>query len=169
MRACLLVLAIACGCGGDDAGDGGAGDAAACGVGPGTVEVGEGGARWSPLPASGGEMEIVRGAQGGIHVLVGFTARDMDLNMTAHYELNDPAMDGATVGIPTDLELRPTLFSADGSGGSIRNPDLVILDNEMPSFERFVGRELRLSVRAVSGDGTRACDVRTVTLVNEIP
>lgn len=169
VRAWLAIALIAWGCGDDDAGDGGAGDAALCGIGPGSVEVGEGGARWSPLPESGGELEIVRGAQGGIHVLVGFTAREMDLNLSAHYELNDATMGGATVGTPTDLELRPTLFSPDGSGGSVRNPDLVILDNEMPSFERFVGRTLSLSVRVVSRDGSHACDARTVTLINEIP
>jgi len=111
---------------------------------------------------TGGELPIVLGAQGGIHVLVGFTVRDMELEMQATYTLQELESD-AVLGTPTQLELRPTLFTTE-LGETIRNPDLIVLDNETPSIDRFEGLRARLRLEAVS-EGSHACDVREITLV----
>jgi hypothetical protein len=133
-----------------------------CGDGPGTVTVAEGGSRLRPLPETGGALPIVLGAQGGIHVLVGFTARDMALDMRATYTLTSVATD-EVLGEPTVVDLRPTLFTTE-LGVTQRNPDLVVLDNETPDVDRFAGQLARLSLEAVSAD-SHACDDREVTLV----
>lgn len=140
-----------------------------CGSGPGTVEVGRGGSRLYDLP-EGGDLPIVLGSQGGIHVLVGFRVRDMALTMAVTYRLVDEA-DGSVVGTPTELSLRPSLFSTSG-GEIVRNPDLIVLDDESPRLEAFAGRRLRLELDAQSSDpwpadggrGSHACDSRLVTL-----
>lgn len=151
-----LALLLAGCIGGDDDGAG------ACGTGPGSVTVARGGSRLHELPERGGELPIVLGSQGGIHVLVGFRVRDMDLNMDVVYRLVDAETE-ATVGTPTELRLRPALFTTDSSG-RIRNPDLIVLDNEEPRVEAFAGREVRLELEAVSDD-SHACDARVVTLM----
>jgi len=155
---CVLLGGMAA-CDGPARNDGGM---STCGDGPGSVTVAEGGSRLRPLPTTGGELPIVLGAQGGIHVLVGFTVRDMSLEMRATYTLRELATD-AVLGTPTELELRPTLFRTE-LGDTIRNPDLIILDNEAPTIDRFEGRQARLILEAVSGD-SHACDVREITLV----
>lgn len=155
----LLVLAASCGPPGPA--DGGA--VGECGTGPGRVEVGYGGSRLRALPPTGGELAIVRGAQGGIHVLVGAWVEDMDLQMELRYRLED-ATDGTLVGSETVLRLTPPLFAPDGTRYA-RHPDLVILDNETPRVEDFVGRTVLLHAEAVSVDGSHACDAREVTLV----
>lgn len=94
-------------------------------------------------------------------MLVGFRVRDMDLDMTATYRLVDAETD-EIVGTPTVLALRPTLFTTDGTS-TVRNPDLVVLDNEAPRIDDFAGRVVRLELEAVN-DASHACDVRTVTL-----
>jgi hypothetical protein len=87
----------------------------------------------------------------------------MDLELVLHYRLED-ATDGAPVGVETVLRLTPPLFAPDGSRFA-RHPDLVILDNETPRVEDFVGRTVLLHAEAISVDGSHACDVREVTLV----
>jgi hypothetical protein len=114
-----------------------------------------------PLPETGGELSIVLGAQGGIHVLVGFSVSDMDLEMGATYTLTE-AGTGEVFGT-TELALRPTLFSSE-MGQTVRNPDLVVLDNENPSVDRFAGRAAVLSLEAISAD-SHACDSREITLI----
>ena len=150
-------LGLAGACAADDATPPGA-----CGTGPGVVEVGQGGSRLRDLPREGGELGIVLGSQGGIHVLVGFRVRDMDLTMRIVYRLVDPATE-EIVGTPTELELRRALFTTDGVD-TIRNPDLVVLDGEAPRVADFAGRVVRLELEAVSAD-SYACDARTATLV----
>ena len=93
------------------------------------------------LPVDGGELDIVRGSQGGIHVVVAAWVRDMDLDMTLRYRLEDAA--GAVVGEPTEIRLRAALFAPDGAR-FVRHPDLLILDNEMPRVEDFAGLEVDL-------------------------
>ena len=137
-------------------------DATECGRGPGVVQVGQGGSRLRALPETGGELPIVLGSQGGIHVLVGFRARDMDLEMDVEYRLVDPGSQ-EVVGTPTTLALRPTLFSREGAD-AVRNPDLVVLNNEEPRVEDFAGRVVRLELEAMSAD-SHACDAREVTLL----
>ncbi len=162
MRALAQLLAVTlgaswlAGCIGDD------GPGTACGTGPGKVEVARGGSRLYDLPPSGGELPIVLGSQGGIHVLVGFRVWDMDLGMDITYRLVDPETE-AVVGTPTALSLRPTLFTNDGTS-TIRNPDLVVLNNEEPRVEDFAGRTVRLELEARSAD-SHACDARTARLV----
>jgi len=135
---------------------------ASCGTGPGSVEVGRGGSRLRALPAEGGELEIVRGSQGGIHVLVGAWVADMDLDMTLRYRLED---DGERVGIETEVPLRAALF-APSSERFVRHPDLVVLDNDSPDTSAFAGRTVELTAEALSVDGSHACDTRRVTLVD---
>jgi hypothetical protein len=132
-----------------------------CGDGPGVVRLGEGGPNLRPLPTSGGELTIVLGAQGGIHVLVGFSVSDMDLEMRVTYTLTE-AGTGEAIGT-TEVALRPTLFSTE-MGQTVRNPDLVVLDNENPSVDVFAGRRAILSLEAVSTD-SHACDSREITLI----
>jgi len=134
-----------------------------CGRGPGSVRLGEGGSRLRDLPESGGALDIVRGSQGGIHVLVGFRVRDMGLEMHAVYRLVDPET-GEAVGTPTERALRPTLFNADGAD-YVRNPDLIVLDNGSDDTTAFAGRNLHLELEAVSDD-SHACDLRAVELVD---
>ena len=134
-----------------------------CGTGPGRVEVASGGLRPMRLPASGASLDIVRGSQGGIHVVVAAWVRDMDLAMTMTYRLEDELM--GLVGTETSVRLRSALFAPDGER-FVRHPDLLILDNDVPRVEDFAGRTLELVVEAVSDDGSHACDRRTVTLVD---
>lgn len=133
-----------------------------CGTGSGSVEVGQGGSRLRALPPEGGELDIVRGSQGGIHVVVGAWVEGMDLELTMRYRLEEA---GALVGTPTEVPLRAALF-APAAERYVRHPDLVVLDNFSPSVERFVGRTVELTVEAVSTDGSHACDTRSVTLVD---
>lgn len=142
--------------------DGSPPDGNGCGQGPGRVQVGQGGTRFRDLPAMGGELGIVRGSQGGIHVLVAFRTWDMGLIMDVVYRLED-ADTGEPMGLTTELMLRPGLFGNDGVS-AVRNPDLLILDNEAPSIDRFAGRSARLVLEAVGG-GSHACDARFATLV----
>lgn len=155
-------VALAAACGSESARDGG--DVRPCGTGTGRVQLGEGGSTLIPLPPEGGALEIVRGAQGGIHVLVGFRVWDMELDMTVRYELTDPET-GERIGSPTDRALRPSLFTLEGAD-RVRNPDLVILDNETPRVEDFVGRVAILTLDAVS-ESSHACDTRRVTLIDD--
>jgi hypothetical protein len=158
----MLLLLASCGppTPGADAGDAEAG----CGTGPGSIEVGVGGSRLRPLPAEGGELPIVRGAQGGIHVVVGVWVRDLDLDLELRYRLEDAS--GALVGEETVLpELTPGLFSPDGARYQ-RHPDLVVLDNDAPRVDDFAGRTLTLRAEARSRDGSHACDARQVVLTD---
>lgn len=129
----------------------------------GRVEVGAGGSRLIALPESGGELPIVRGSQGGIHVVVGAWVRDLPLELDLTYRLVDTD-DGAPIGEVTSLHLTPSLFRPDGDRQQ-RHPDLLILNNEMPNVSEFVGRTavLRAEVRT---SAERACDARQVTLVD---
>lgn len=129
----------------------------------GRVQVGAGGARLTSLPETGGQLPIVHGAQGGIHVLVGVWVRDLPLEMDLTYRLVDPS-DDAPVGQTTALHLTPGLFSVDGARYQ-RNPDLVVLDNAHSDVTGFAGRTVRLEVEADTSAG-RSCDVRSVTLVD---
>ncbi len=125
--------------------------------------MGSGGLRLISLPESGGLLPIVRGSQGGIHVVVGAWVRDLPLEMELAYELRD-AEDSSPVGLSTVLELTPSLFSADGSRYQ-RHPDLLVLDNEMADVTPFVGRAVYLQGRARAGS-EEACDSRLVTLTD---
>ncbi|MEZ4340139.1 MAG: hypothetical protein R3B82_26250 [Sandaracinaceae bacterium] len=136
-----------------------------CGTGGGSVEVGRGGSRLRSLPATGGELDIVRGSQGGIHVVVGAWVEGMDLEMTMTYRLEE---DGEVIGTPTSVPLRDALFVPAGTRW-VRHPDLVVLDNLSPSVERFAGHTVDLTVEAVSVDGSHACDTRSVTLTDPGP
>ncbi|HJL20269.1 MAG TPA: hypothetical protein RMH99_31670 [Sandaracinaceae bacterium LLY-WYZ-13_1] len=159
MARTLATLAILIGSCGPPAGaDGGAG----CGTGPGTVEVGAGGSRLRALSERGGELSIIRGAQGGIHVVVGAWVADMDLELELRYRLTDA---GTPVGDETVRDLAPGLFAPDGDRW-VRHPDLVVLDDDEPRVDDFAGRRLTLEVEARSVDGSHACDRREVTLVD---
>ena len=127
------------------------------------IELGSGGARLVPLPETGGELTIVHGAQGGIHVLVGCWVRDIDLSMDLTYRLED-AVDGAPVGEPTTLRLRAALFRPAG-GRNERGPDLIILNNEAAPVELYRDREVIAVAEARSDDGSFVCDRRRVRIV----
>lgn len=155
---CLAIVVASCGppVGHVDAGD------SACGDGPGSVEVGVGGSRLSPL-ADGDPLPIVRGAQGGIHVVIGAWVRDMAIDdVRLRYWLEDP--DGARIGFETTLELGPAFFSPATGGGYQRHPDLVVLNHEMANVDDFAGRPAVLRAEARATDGTHACDARDVVL-----
>ena len=136
-------------------------EAGECGAGAGRIEVGAGGSAFSALPDRGADIGIVRGPQGGIHVLVAFRASGLDLNMDVVYRLWD-AEAGIVVGSPTALTLRPGLFRREGAL-AVRNPDLIVLDGSSPDPTPFDGRVLRLEVEAIAADA-HACDARVVTL-----
>jgi hypothetical protein len=125
------------------------------------VEVGGSGGRFVRLPREGGELPVVRGSQGGIHVLVGFRPRAMPLTVTATYRLVDPAT-GAILGNPTVRMLGPGLYRVDAEGPA-RIDDLLVLDPDEPRVADFAGRAARLEVEVVAAS---ACgrDVRLVTL-----
>jgi hypothetical protein len=125
------------------------------------VEVGGSGGRFVRLPREGGELPIVRGSQGGIHVLVGFRPRAMPLTLTATYRLVDPAT-GEALGSPTVRLLSPGLYRVDAEGPA-RIDDLLVLDPDAPRVADFTGREARLEVEAVAV-GACAHDTRLVTL-----
>ncbi|MDW8362695.1 MAG: hypothetical protein RMK74_09860 [Myxococcales bacterium] len=134
---------------------------AACGSASGEVEVGQGGASWSPLPRAGGSLRIVRGSQGGVHVLVGFRARGLPPRMDVVYELRGD--DGALVGeARTALSLTPGLFTRDGDA-LVRNPDLLVLDWDEDRSADFAGVTAVLTLEARTDGGT-ACDARRVVL-----
>lgn len=141
-------------------------DAGACGSGPGSAVAGTGTTRFAPFFATGGELEIVRGAQGGIHVLVGFRPVGMDLRITVVYALLEQG---------TEVEVAPAITrSLDPSGytrdadGYMRLGDLLVLDNMVPRVEDFVGRTVRLRLDVVSADGSHACPESVVTLVDRV-
>lgn len=139
-------------------------DAGACGTGPGTAVAGTGTTRFRPLAATGGELEIVRGAQGGIHVLVGFRPIAMDLRTTAIYSLLEQSTD-AEVAPSVARSLDPSGFTRDADG-YVRLGDLLVLDNMVPRVEDFVGRTVRLHVEVTSADGSHACPEAVVLLVD---
>jgi len=158
VRAASWLLLLLAGCGSPPPGL----PDASCGTGAGSVEVGQGGSRLRALPAEGGELDIVRGSQGGIHVLVGAWVQGMDLEMTLRYRLEEG---GEPVGIETEVPLRPALFAPSGER-FVRHPDLVVLDNDSPDTSGFVGRTVELTAEALSVDGSHACDTRVVTLAD---
>ena len=157
VRVALLCL-LACGCD-----PGGGGDAGAGCLDDGRVEVGSGGSRLVRLPESGGELPIVRGSQGGIHVVVGAWVQELPLEMDLTYRLLD-ARTSDLVGEPTTLRLTPSLFRPDGARHQ-RHPDLLVLDDESADVAPFVGRTVRLTAEARTTT-ERACDSREVTLVD---
>lgn len=154
----LLAFALSTGCGPVTAPDAGSG----CGTGAGRVEVARGGSRALALPPEGGELPIVLGPQGGIHVVVGAWVEDMDLDLVLSYRLEDLA--GDLVVPATELDLGPSLFRPDGDR-HLRNPDLVVLDDQAARVEDFAGQMLDLVAEARSIDGSHACDRRRVTLI----
>ena len=158
MRPILLLLAVSA-CAGPAPMDGAV---PACSD-DGRVEVGAGGSRLRALPESGGALPIVRGAQGGIHVVVGVWVRGLPLEMALTYRLEDPAT-GERVGELTAVALTPGLFSADGARYQ-RHPDLLVLNNEAPDVTRFAGRTVLLRAEARAGTVV-ACDERMVTLID---
>ncbi len=160
MRRIALAALLLVGCGPDPHGPDGGPDVCSA---DGRLEVGSGGARLTALPVSGGELPIVHGPQGGIHVVVGFWARDLPLEMDVTYRLED-ATDGGLVGTETMLHLTPSFFSVDGDRYE-RHPDLVVLDNGSADVTRFAGRTVVLRAQAVTAAGT-VCDARTATLVD---
>lgn len=139
---------------------------AGCGTGPGTIEVGRvDGARLVALPRDGGELPIVRGPQGGIHVLTGVWVDAEQLELSLDYRLTDPT-DGTVVGEPTTLDLTPSLFDRSGARPA-RFPDLVILDGSSAPVELFAGLPVVLEAQARWPDGSLSCDARSVTLTGE--
>jgi len=140
--------------------DAGSADGGPCRLG--AVEVGGSGGRFIALPASGGELNIVRGAQGGIHVLVGFRVHDVPLELRATYRLRDPVT-GAEVAPPTLRMLGPGLYRTDASG-VVRVDDLIVLDNDSPRVEDFAGRMFLVEVEVLTSSGVCAIDTRLVTL-----
>jgi len=141
-------------------------DAGACGTGPGSALAGTGTTRFSPFAATGGELEIVRGAQGGIHVLVAFRPIAMDLRITVDYSLREASSE-AEVAPTIARSLDPSGFTRDADG-YVRLGDLLVLDWLVPRVEDFVGRAVRLRVDARSADGSHACPEALVTLVDRI-
>ena len=138
---------------------------AGCGVGPGSVEVGRVvGSRLESLPLEGGELPIIRGPQGGIHVLVGVWVDGLDLELDLNYRLRDPET-GDRIGDETRLALRPSLFDRTGPRPE-RSPDLLILEEFAAPVEDFAGREAWLEAEAISTEGI-ACDSRRVTLLGD--
>jgi hypothetical protein len=128
----------------------------------GAVEVGGSGGRFLALPSAGGSLDIVRGAQGGIHLLVGFRLRDFPLELSATYHLRDIAT-GRDVVVPTVRALRPGLYRSDATGVT-RVDDLLVLDNDSPRVEDFAGRDFSLEVELLGDAGLCARDARRVTL-----
>jgi hypothetical protein len=159
--ALLAVGFASTGCGTPGAShDGGPGGDGTCVVGG--VEVGSSGGRFIALPRSGGELPIVRGSQGGIHVLVGFRPRAMPLTVTATYRLVDEAT-GELLGEPVVRALGPGLYRVDAEGPA-RIDDLLVLDPDEPRVADFSGREGSLEVLVVTPTGDCARDTRRVTL-----
>lgn len=140
--------------------DGGPGGDGACVVGG--VEVGGSGGRFIALPRVGGVLPIVRGSQGGIHVLVGFRPHAMPLTVTATYRLVDEAT-GEVLGEPVVRALGPGLYRVDAEGPA-RIDDLLVLDPDEPRVADFSGREASLDVLVVTPSGTCARDARLITL-----
>lgn len=138
---------------------------AGCGAADGALEVGHVvGSELRPLPLEGGELPIVRGPQGGIHVLVGVWVDGLDLDLNLTYRLRDPDT-GERIGIETTLSLRPSLFDREGPR-PIRSPDLLILDDSAAPVEEYAGRRAWLEAEARAGDDI-ACDSRGVTLLGD--
>lgn len=140
--------------------DAGSADSGPCRLG--AVEVGGSGGRFIALPTSGGELDIVRGAQGGIHVLVGFRVHDVPLELRATYRLRD-ALTGSEFAPPTLRMLGPGLYRSDASG-VVRVDDLIVLDNDSPRVEDFAGRMVRVELEVLTSTGVCAVDSRLVTL-----
>jgi hypothetical protein len=157
MRQLALAALVLAGCGAEPTAD-----ADACIV-DGRLEVGAGGARLTALPLRGGELPIVHGPQGGIHVVVGLWVRDLPLEMDVTYRLRDAA-DGSLVGTETTLHLTPGFFAVDGARYE-RHPDLVVLDGSSADVTPFAGRSVILRAEARTAAGT-ACDARAATLVD---
>lgn len=136
---------------------------AGCGVGPGSLEVGAVRVgRLETLPPEGGDLPIIRGPQGGIHVLVGCWVDEADLDLTLEYRLRDEATE-AEVGLPTRLSLRPSSFDRTGRRPE-RSPDLLILDDAADPVGDYAGRRVWLEAEVWTGGGSHLCDRRTATL-----
>ena len=164
-RLALALLGVAfapCGLGCEPPGvaDAGPRDAALECLDDGRLEVGAGGARARALAESGGELEIVLGAQGGIHVVVASWLRDVPLDLEVTYLL--VSIDSDTVLAETVVALRPSLLRPE-LPRYLRHPDLLVLDNDAPSVERFDGRSASLELHADVGS-ERLCDRRSVVL-----
>lgn len=126
------------------------------------VEVGQGGARLAALRA-GDDLQIVEGSQGGIHVLVGFFLGGAPRDVSAVYRLTSDDEARTDVVAPLERALRPGLFEAQ-DGRTVRNPDLLVLNNDSPNPSLFADRRVRLRVELTEADGTGYCDERQVFL-----
>ena len=126
------------------------------------VEVGGSGGRFVPLAAVGATLDIVRGPQGGIHLVVGFRIHDLPLDLSATYRLRD-AVSGVEAAPPVARILTPGLYRADGPGW-VRVDDLLVLDADSPRVEDFAGRTFALELEVVTTTGVCARDSHLVTL-----
>jgi hypothetical protein len=180
----VLVSAIACAselasCDGGRGSDGGldaldVADAALDGIDPSvSAELGTGQLSWEDFPASGGQLELVYGAQGGYHVwgrvrFHGF-APDVDVNFSAVDLTTARVLRSPTMWARRRIEngIGYGLESA-GGGSFATTAELVILLIECA--DEVVGHELqvRVLVRDHATQQRLAVDTRTAVVIDEV-
>jgi hypothetical protein len=131
--------------------------------GPAEVELGRGLSSFEPLPASGGELELVGGPQGGFHVFVAARVTGLDVEgLTIEYSAIDAASGEAVGHSATFVSARVV---REGTSW-VRFGDRLILDDARPDPVR--GRQLEIHLRVEEQSGLSATDARTVLIVDEI-
>ena len=125
------------------------------------VELGTGRTTFVDIPASGAELELVAGPQGGWHIDV--TTRLYELTIEQLLLTYEITRDGEVVSMPRQFMLREALVLREGDH-YLRAGDFVPFDISQPAD--IVGDIVVVRVTAEAADGARAEDERTVTIVD---
>jgi len=126
------------------------------------VELGTGTSTFVALPATGAELELVHGPQGGYHVFV--TARLYGLEpegLSLTFDAAD-ADTGAAVGHRTAIGLVAARVQREGDH-YVRAGDILILDDGNPDNVR--GHTLDVTVTATEADTGRSASDHRVALI----
>lgn len=128
------------------------------------VVLGTGTSAFEDIPASGGELELVGGPQGGFHVFVTARLFEMDPDgMTLTFDATNVAT-GASVGTPASFNLVLARVQTEGDH-YVRAGDFLILDNMDPANVRGLTLDVRVTAQEADG-GLMAMDERRILIVD---
>lgn len=170
-RVAVLAVALVClaGCGDDGAGTGVDAGLAAPDAGPDgpMVQIGAGESAFEPIAASGAELEVVMGPQGGWHVWLSclFSGLSPD-GLLLSFDVREDGR-AAMWNLPAEYALTVDRVTPDGTG-YLKVGTRAVFD--IMSAAEVVGR--MVTVRACltpPGGAAPACDSRLVRLVDNVP